>query len=65
LSNSTAPAAPVPDLELPDWTGADLGGPRLTPEQALRLANEYLRLLPRLADARRARPAPCPVEFTL
>lgn len=56
----------LPDLDLPNWSGADWGNQRVSPEVAYRLCEQYAREMPEVVKRLRAqRRTPCPVEFVL
>ena len=62
------PAAAVETqaLEFPDWSGMDDTPPRITPEAAFRLCEEYPLWFPdAVAKWRAQRPEKCPIEFVL
>ena len=53
-------------LDLPDWSRADDGSTRVSPDAAFALCEQYAAEMPELVKKLRAqRPPPCPVEFVL
>ena len=53
-----------PDLQLPDWSGADRSAQRVSSEAAFRFCERYAREMPEVVKrARSQRRNPCPVEF--
>lgn len=65
FSESNKPEPPM-DFDLPDWSGADGLGGRVSPETAYRLCEEYAEFMPgTVQELRSRRHQPCSVEFVL
>ena len=64
-SEEPAAASSHRDLELPDWSGMDDSSPRITPEAAFRLCEQYPLLFGKGSSNRRDQHEKTEVEFRL